>query len=138
MHGFESVLYMLLGQVICTPFAGWAADKYGRRPTSLINYGVYAVLETALVFSRDYISFVLLRFFVGVARQMMNSAFYVLMMEWIPPSRRGTWGAMTELKYATGVLLITLMGFVLQNWIHIQAFIAGLSLCAIPLFWYAG
>ncbi|GAU93956.1 hypothetical protein RvY_05807-3 [Ramazzottius varieornatus] len=131
-----SVLYFL-GQVVATPLAGWAADKYGRRPTLLISYGVYAVLETALVFSRDYISFVLLRFLVGVARQAMNSAFFVLMMEWIPPSRRGTWGAIAEVQYTTGVLLITLIAFLVQNWTHIQAFIAALSVVAIPLYWYA-
>ncbi|OQV24424.1 putative Solute carrier family 22 member 12 [Hypsibius exemplaris] len=131
-----SVIYFL-GQMLSTPLFGWSADKFGRRPTLLLSNLLYTILTIGLVFSRDYTSFVLLRFFVGVARQGMNSSFFILLMEWTPPDRRGTWAALAELSYTFGVLLITLVAFLLQNWRHIQAFLAAATVLSIPIFWFA-
>ncbi|GAV07409.1 hypothetical protein RvY_17246 [Ramazzottius varieornatus] len=129
-----TVIYFL-GWVIASPISGWATDHFGRRPTLFVSYGVYTVSQIGLIFSRDYISFTLLRFTVGSARQIMNTAFFVLMMEWIPPNKRVLWGTFSENQYNMGLLLTALIGFLLQNWIHIQIFIAVFCVTAVPLFW---
>lgn len=59
----------IVGQIVATPFCGWAADRFGRRPILLLSNLLYSVLSIGLVFSRDYISFVILRFCTGLATQ---------------------------------------------------------------------
>ncbi|GAU94291.1 hypothetical protein RvY_06091 [Ramazzottius varieornatus] len=132
-----SVIYFL-GEACATPFSGWTADRFGRRPVLLVSNTIHAILLTALVFSRDYTSFVLLRFFIGATKQAMNSSTYVLMMEWITARRRGTWGAFSEFYFTLGLLSLALVAYLLQNWIHIQAFFAAASFAfIIPLYWFA-
>lgn len=67
--------------------------------------------------------------------QGMNSSFFVLLMEWLPPSRRRVWAAMSELSFAVGVLALTLAAYLLQNWIYIQAFLSVCCITTVPLIW---
>ncbi|XP_055332957.1 organic anion transporter 3-like [Paramacrobiotus metropolitanus] len=131
-----SVIYFL-GQIAGTPFFGWAADKFGRRITLLLSNLVYASLTAGLIFSRDFLSFAILRFCVGLATQGINSSFYVLIVEWLPPERRRTWGALAEVQYTIGALIIIVVAWHLQNWHHIQIFLAAYSTLAVLLIWFA-
>lgn len=47
------------------PFSGWIGDRYGRRPLVLASCLLLTVCQIGLIFSRDILSFCILRFFVG-------------------------------------------------------------------------
>ncbi|XP_055339624.1 organic cation transporter protein-like isoform X2 [Paramacrobiotus metropolitanus] len=126
-----------LGQIIGSPIFGWTSDKYGRRKTLILSNIAYSLLSIGVIFSRDIISFSVLRFCVGLARQGMHSAFFVLMMEWIQSHRRGPWAAIAQFPFSAGVLLLALFGYLLQNWHHMQIVLAVSNFTAIGFYWFA-
>lgn len=61
------------GCAVGGPVFGWMADAFGRRISLVIANVLYTALNVGLVFSRDYISFVAVRFAIGFARQVQYS-----------------------------------------------------------------
>ncbi|GAV05723.1 hypothetical protein RvY_15807-2 [Ramazzottius varieornatus] len=67
----------------------------------------------------------------------MNSSFYVLMMEWVPPQRRMTWAAIAQFPFSVGVLSLGLAAYLLQNWQYIQIVVALSNFLALGYVWFA-
>ncbi len=88
---------------------GRAADKYGRRPTLMINIVIYSVLEFASGFAPDLTIFILLRFLYGIAMGGEWGVGASLTMETIPAKWRGTVSGLLQAGYPTGYLLATLV-----------------------------
>ncbi|GAV09556.1 hypothetical protein RvY_19069-2 [Ramazzottius varieornatus] len=133
---FGTVIYFL-GHILISPFTGWVADSYGRRPLLLGSNLMCTLLCIGIVFSRDHISYLILRFFHGVFRQGMNSAFWVLIMEWAPPQRRATWATSAWMFFAFTLVIEGVAALLLPNWHHLQIFITCANVFAVPLIWFA-
>lgn len=88
---------------------GRAADKYGRRPTLMINIVIYSLLEFASGFAPDLTIFILLRFLYGIAMGGEWGVGASLTMETIPAKWRGTVSGLLQAGYPTGYLLATLV-----------------------------
>ena len=65
----------------------------------------------------------------------MNSSFYILMMEWVPPQRRMTWAAIAQFPFSFGVLSLGFAAYLLQNWHHIQIVVALSNFLALGYIW---
>ena len=70
--------------------------------------------------------FVGIRFFVGGSIHAVWSAYFVLMAELVPASKRSLCGGVLNFGWNIGSLVMTLIAYLIRDWKHIQIAFAGL------------
>ena len=70
--------------------------------------------------------FVGIRFFVGGSIHAVWSAYFVLMAELVPASKRSLCGGVLNFGWNIGSLIMTLIAYLIRDWKHIQIAFAGL------------
>jgi MFS transporter, SHS family, lactate transporter len=88
---------------------GRLADKYGRRPTLMINIACYSVLEALTGFSPNLMTFLVLRALFGIAMGGEWGVGSALTMETIPPKSRGAVSGLLQAGYPSGFLLASIV-----------------------------
>ncbi|XP_022336825.2 solute carrier family 22 member 6-A-like [Crassostrea virginica] len=116
---------------------GYLADKYGRKPVMLGTLYAPILIGLGTAFSNNYCLFVVLRFFMGMFLQGLQTSSYVLCMEMFLPAYRGVAGAMLEVFWGIAVMLVAPIAYLLQNWRYIQLAISLPSVLAIAYIWLA-
>nr|XP_022342565.1 organic cation transporter protein-like [Crassostrea virginica] len=116
---------------------GYLADKYGRKPVMLGTLYAPILIGLGTAFSNNYYLFVVLRFFMGMFLQGLQTSSYVLCMEMFLPAYRGVAGAMLEVFWGIAVMLVAPIAYLLQNWRYIQLAISLPSVLAIAYIWLA-
>jgi MFS transporter, SHS family, lactate transporter len=96
---------------------GRLADKYGRRPTLMVNIACYAVLEGLTGFSPNLMTFLVLRALFGVAMGGEWGVGSALTMETIPPKSRGVVSGLLQAGYPSGFLLASIVFGVLYQYV---------------------
>ncbi|MBB3002483.1 MULTISPECIES: MFS transporter [Paraburkholderia] len=94
---------------------GRLADKYGRRPTLMINIACYSLLELLTGFSPNLTTFIVLRALFGVAMGGEWGVGSALTMETIPPKARGIVSGLLQAGYPSGYLLASVVFGVLYQ-----------------------
>ena len=84
---------------------GWLAERYGRRPTLMINIVCFSVFELASAFAPSFTSFLLLRALFGIAMGGEWGVGAALALETLPPTNRGFFAGLLQEGYAAGNLL---------------------------------
>lgn len=92
---------------------GLIADRYGRRPTLMINIVLYSVLEFASAFSPTLTVLIVLRALYGVAMGGEWGVGASLALETIPAETRGLVSGILQEGYAVGYLLAALVYYFL-------------------------
>jgi SHS family lactate transporter-like MFS transporter len=87
---------------------GRAADRYGRRPTLMVNVAVYSLLEFASGFAPDFTVLLILRGLYGVAMGGEWGVGSSLTMESVPAHSRGFVSGILQAGYPCGYLLASL------------------------------
>ena len=88
---------------------GRAADRWGRRPTLMVNVLLYSLLEFASGFSPDLTIFFVLRALYGIAMGGEWGVGASLTMETIPPHARGFVSGLLQSGYPTGYFLASIV-----------------------------
>ncbi len=88
---------------------GLAADKYGRRPTLMVDIILFSVLEFATAFSPNLVVFMILRVLFGVAMGGEWGVGSSLTMETIPAKSRGVVSGILQAGYPSGYLLASVV-----------------------------
>jgi len=88
---------------------GRAADRWGRRPTLMVNVLLYSILEFASAFSPNLVTLLILRALYGVAMGGEWGVGASLTMESIPPHARGFASGLLQAGYPTGYLLASVV-----------------------------
>ncbi|MDR3096382.1 MAG: MFS transporter [Paraburkholderia sp.] len=96
---------------------GRLADKFGRRPTLMINIACYSLLELLTGFSPNLTTFIALRALFGVAMGGEWGVGSALTMETIPPKARGIVSGLLQAGYPSGYLLASIVFGVLYQYI---------------------
>jgi len=96
---------------------GRLADKYGRRPTLMINIACYSVLELLTGFSPNLATFIVLRALFGVAMGGEWGVGSALTMETIPPKSRGIVSGLLQAGYPSGFLLASFVFVLLYQYV---------------------
>jgi MFS transporter, SHS family, lactate transporter len=96
---------------------GRAADRYGRRPTLMVNILLYSVLEFASGFAPSLTALLILRALYGVAMGGEWGVGASLTMESIPPHARGFVSGLLQSGYPTGYFLASIVYGVLFQYI---------------------
>jgi MFS transporter, SHS family, lactate transporter len=88
---------------------GRAADRWGRRPTLIVNVLLYSVIEFLSGFSPNLTVLLILRALYGVAMGGEWGVGASLTMESIPPHARGFVSGLLQSGYPTGYLLASIV-----------------------------
>jgi SHS family lactate transporter-like MFS transporter len=91
---------------------GRIADRFGRRPTLMIDVLLYSILEFASGFAPSLTVFIILRALFGIAMGGEWGVGASLTMETIPPRWRGTVSGLLQAGYPSGYLLASIMYWV--------------------------
>jgi SHS family lactate transporter-like MFS transporter len=114
---------------------GRLADRFGRRPTMMINILAYAVLELASGFSPNLMTLLILRSLFGVAMGGEWGVGSALVMETIPPKSRGWVSGLLQAGYPSGFLLASIVFGLFYNYIGWRGmFIAGVLPALLVLY----
>jgi MFS transporter, SHS family, lactate transporter len=96
---------------------GRAADRYGRRPTLMVNIVLYSMLEFASGFAPSLTVLLILRALYGVAMGGEWGVGASLTMESIPPHARGFVSGLLQSGYPAGYFLASIVYGVLFQYI---------------------
>jgi MFS transporter, SHS family, lactate transporter len=96
---------------------GLAADKFGRRPTLMVDIILFSVLEFASGFAPNLVVFFILRILFGIAMGGEWGVGSSLTMETIEPKSRGMVSGILQAGYPSGYLFASIVFGVLFHWI---------------------
>jgi MFS transporter, SHS family, lactate transporter len=96
---------------------GRAADRWGRRPTLMINILLYSILEFASGFAPSLTVFIILRALYGVAMGGEWGVGASLTMETVPPHARGFVSGLLQSGYPAGYFMASIVYGVLFPYI---------------------
>lgn len=109
----------LVGIFVGSPLAGWATDKFGRKPMFLVDMGLFLLASAAQFFvtSGDgaVIQLVLIRFLMGVAIGGEYSIGGPLLSEFSPPKLRGRLLGLTLIAWYIGFMMAFIIGTLLHD-----------------------
>ncbi|CAB3758936.1 MFS transporter [Paraburkholderia humisilvae] len=96
---------------------GRLADKFGRRPTLMINIACYSLLELLSGFSPNLATLIVLRALFGIAMGGEWGVGSALTMETVPTKARGLVSGLLQAGYPSGYLLASIVFGVLYPYI---------------------
>ncbi|MCC8391192.1 MFS transporter [Paraburkholderia sp. MMS20-SJTR3] len=96
---------------------GWLADKYGRRPTLMINIACFSLLELLSGLSPNLMTLLVLRALFGIAMGGEWGVGGALTMETVPPKSRGIVSGLLQAGYPSGYLLASIVFGVFYQYI---------------------
>ncbi|SEA83480.1 MFS transporter [Paraburkholderia sartisoli] len=109
----SSVTYAIFLTLMARPIGalifGRLADRFGRRPTLMVNIACYSLLELLSGFSPNLATLLVLRTLFGVAMGGEWGVGSALTMETIPPRSRGFVSGLLQAGYPSGYLLASLV-----------------------------
>jgi SHS family lactate transporter-like MFS transporter len=88
---------------------GRAADRWGRRPTLMVDVLIYSILEFLTGFSPDLTTLLVLRFLFGIAMGGEWGVGASLTLESVPAHARGFVSGLLQSGYPTGYLLASVV-----------------------------
>src|SRR5215469_14208719 len=109
----ENVTFAILLTLAMRPIGayifGRAADRFGRRPTLMVNILLYAFIEFASGFAPSLTALLILRALYGIAMGGEWGVGASLTMESIPPHARGFVSGLLRSGYPTGYFLASIV-----------------------------
>jgi SHS family lactate transporter-like MFS transporter len=96
---------------------GRLADKFGRRPTLMVNIACYSVLELLSGFAPNLATLLVLRALFGIAMGGEWGVGSALTMETVPPKARGFVSGLLQAGYPSGYLLAAVVFGALYQYI---------------------
>lgn len=116
---------------------GWLADRYGRRTPLMIDIALYSFFELLTAFSPNFTVFLVLRALFGIAMGGEWGLGAAMVMEVLPPQRRGFFSGLLQQGYMWGYLLAALAYFFVfhfTNWDWRGLFVIGTLPAGLILF----
>ena len=109
----EDVTFAILVTLALRPIGafvfGIAADRFGRRPTLMVNVAIYSAVELASAFAPSLAVLIALRGLYGIAMGGEWGVGASLVMETIPPESRGLVSGILQQGYSAGYLLAAVL-----------------------------
>ena len=122
--------------MLVRPWAGWAADRHGRRPLMLAGTLVFVVASLAYSLTAGGAGLLAVRLLHGCGMGLYPTAASAVVADLAPPERRGalmgTFGAAANLAMAfapmAGIALVDRAGFIPLFWLSAAIAVAALLL----------
>jgi MFS transporter, SHS family, lactate transporter len=113
----EAVFLTLVFRPLGALIFGWMADKWGRKPTLILNIVAYSAVELSCAFAPSLNSLLVLRALFGVAMGGVWGVGAALAFESLPKEGRGIFSGLLQEGYAAGYLLAAAAFAGLYQWI---------------------
>src|ERR1700676_5004773 len=104
-----AILLTLAMRPIGAYLFGRAADRWGRRPTLMVDVLCYSIIEFASGFSPNLTALLILRAIFGIAMVGEWGVGASLTMESIPPHARGFVSGLLQSSYPTGYFVASIV-----------------------------
>ena len=122
--------------MLVKPWAGWAADRFGRRPLLVVGASIFAAASLAYGVSGSGVALLAVRLLHGTGMGLYPTAAAAVVADLAPPERRGEWmglfGAAANVALAVGPLaglaLVERFGF--ATLFGVSAAVAALAVAA--------
>lgn len=101
----EAVFLTLVFRPVGALLFGWMADKWGRKPTLMVNIIAYSAVELSCAFAPSLPWLLVLRALFGVAMGGVWGVGAALAFESLPKEGRGIFSGILQEGYAVGYLL---------------------------------
>ena len=95
-----------LGALIGAALAGWLGDRFGRKFTFQFNLILFGVMSIAAALAPSMGWLIVFRFLMGIGLGAEIVIGYATIGEFVPPAKRGKWGAILFFM-ATAALLVS-------------------------------
>jgi len=116
----EAVFWTLAMRPLGAFLFGAMAEKYGRRPTLMINVVAFSLFELASAFAPNLHVFLIFRALFGVAMGGVWGVGAALALETLPPKSRGFFSGLLQEGYVVGNLLAAALFGLLFSHLHGQ------------------
>ncbi len=129
----------LLGMFAGAPFAGWLADRFGRRLVFIGLLTLFSIMMIAAAYAPTPQTLGLARFFAGLGFGGLPPTVAALIVEFAPPKRKVLFSAITFTSFGFGGILAGALAFNLIDKIGFRGLFAfgGLPLVTlIPLVYW--
>jgi SHS family lactate transporter-like MFS transporter len=131
----EAVFLTLVFRPLGALIFGAMADKWGRKPTLIVNIIAYSAIELSCAFAPSLSALLVLRALFGVAMGGVWGVGAALAFESLPKEGRGTFSGLLQEGYAVGYLLAALAYGALFHWIGWRGlFIVGAAPALVAFF----
>jgi len=114
----EAIFWTLVMRPVGAFLFGSMAERYGRRPTLMINVVAFSVFELASAFAPTLSSFLICRALFGIAMGGVWGVGAALALETLPPEGRGFFSGLLQEGYVIGNLLAAALFGVLFSHLH--------------------
>jgi SHS family lactate transporter-like MFS transporter len=101
----EAIFLTLAMRPVGALLFGWMADRFGRRPTLMVDIIAYSVFELASAFAPSLKFFLIMRVFFGIAMGGEWGVGAALAFETLPAEGRGFFSGLLQEGYVVGNLL---------------------------------
>ncbi|KAK3097593.1 hypothetical protein FSP39_011253, partial [Pinctada imbricata] len=116
---------IFFGGVLVGSFGfGICSDLIGRRKTLIIAVLMQFACSLSLAWADSYVTYVILRFGIGLCNVGMFMTSYVIGMEWVGPSKRTYVGLVIALIAPVGEFYLTLASYLTRQWKYTEIIIA--------------
>ncbi|KAK8776307.1 hypothetical protein V5799_030346 [Amblyomma americanum] len=131
-----TVLYTC-GALMVAPLSGFLADRHGRATLIMLSTGVLAISSFGSAFSRSFLFFVVVRFFVSAASGTLQVVSFVLLYEFTFQSRRILYSLLAMLLGPLAVPCVyQLLELARLGWVAVQVvFMAPTVLLALSCYY---
>ncbi|XP_025098000.1 organic cation transporter protein-like [Pomacea canaliculata] len=112
---------------------GTLADIIGRKKTLVVCVLGHIAVVFATAFVRNYVAFVILRFFVaffGIGKFLTS---FVICMELVGPTHRTLAGIVIEIFWAVGLFIVVLLAYFFRQWNHLQLAVSAVNVICLPI-----
>ncbi|XP_033111768.1 organic cation transporter protein-like [Anneissia japonica] len=110
---------------------GNIADLFGRKPTFFIALGLQVVSEILIAFVPAFWLYSLCRFIVGMANMGVYLIGFVLVTEYVGPTKRTMAGSLFAIYWSLGYMFIAVLAFLFREW---RKLIIVSTCVGVPLF----
>ncbi|GAB6023621.1 hypothetical protein CHUAL_008389 [Chamberlinius hualienensis] len=128
-------IYMI-GNMFGGLLAGMAADKYGRKKVVYICLAIVLALGVSSAFVPNFSFYLVLRFFLGGTSQGAFIILFVMSVEIVGKSFRGTTGMLINVAYSMGEVAFGGFAFAIRDWRFLQVAISAPCVLFLLYFWY--
>jgi SHS family lactate transporter-like MFS transporter len=105
----EAIFLTLAMRPVGAFLFGWMADRFGRRPTLMVDIIAYSVFELASAFAPSLKVFLITRALFGIAMGGEWGVGAALAFETLPAEKRGFFSGVLQEGYAVGFLMAALV-----------------------------
>jgi SHS family lactate transporter-like MFS transporter len=114
----EAIFWTLAMRPVGALLFGAMAEKYGRRPTLILNVVAFSAFELASAFAPTLSTFIVLRAFFGIAMGGEWGVGAALALETLPAEGRGFFSGLLQEGYVCGNLLAAALFGLLFSHLH--------------------